>query len=89
VPSRSPANPCSTLEIPDGRHGHMSAAQAGEAARIGEVDELVLTHFPGGDPELLDGRRAAAAAEFGGPVQLATPGARFPVSRRKRGPALQ
>jgi ribonuclease BN (tRNA processing enzyme) len=64
----------STLEIPDGRHGHMSAAQAGEAARIGEVGELVLTHFVTADPGWLAARRADALRAFPGRVHLAAPG---------------
>jgi ribonuclease BN (tRNA processing enzyme) len=72
-----------TLDAPDpGPHGHLSAADAGAAAARNGVRELVLTHFPSGDPELLDARRRAAAAEFVGPIRTAAPGARFPVSGR-------
>jgi ribonuclease BN (tRNA processing enzyme) len=72
-----------SLDAPEtGSHGHLSGADAGAAAARNGVRELVLTHFPSGDPDLLDARRRAAAAEFAGPIRTAAPGARFPVPGR-------
>jgi ribonuclease BN (tRNA processing enzyme) len=72
-----------TLDRTDpGPHGHLSAADAGVVAARNGVGELVLTHFPSADPDLLAARRAAAAAEFDGPVRIAAPGRRFAVPER-------
>jgi ribonuclease BN (tRNA processing enzyme) len=64
----------------DGPHGHLSAADAGAVAAEYGVGELVLTHFATADPAVLGARRATAAAAFPGPVRLAAPGLRFPVT---------
>ena len=51
---------------------HMSAREAARAASAARAERLVLTHMaPGSDPEA---RRAEAAAEFDGPVDVARPG---------------
>ena len=56
---------------------HMSAREAGVAARAGEVARLVITHvIPGADRDL-HVRQAEAA--YGGPVDIALPGKRFEV----------
>jgi ribonuclease BN (tRNA processing enzyme) len=71
-----------TLELTDETvHGHLSAAQAGEAAAAAGVGELVLTHFVTADPEWLEARRADAQRSFDGPVHLASPGRQFEVRR--------
>lgn len=69
-----------TLELTDDTvHGHLTAAQAGEAEAAAGVGELVLTHFITNDPEWLEARRADAQRYFDGPVHLASPGRRFEV----------
>jgi ribonuclease BN (tRNA processing enzyme) len=69
-----------TLELADDTvHGHLTAAQAGEAAAAAGAGELVLTHFITNDPGWLAARRADAQRYFGGPVHLASPGRRFEV----------
>jgi ribonuclease BN (tRNA processing enzyme) len=69
-----------TLELTDDTvHGHLTAAQAGEAAAAAGAGELVLTHFITADPEWLEARRADAQRFFDGPVHLASPGRRFEV----------
>ena len=69
-----------TLELTDDTvHGHLTAAQAGEAAAAAGAGELVLTHFLTADPTWLEARRADAQRYFDGPVHLASPGRRFEV----------
>lgn len=60
-----------------GRLAHLTAAQAGASARAAGVGKLVLTHlWPTMDPA----RSAGEAAEtFGGPVEVASVGARYRV----------
>lgn len=71
-----------TMEVTDDSvHGHLSAAQAGEAAAAAGVGELVLTHFVTSDPDWLEARRKDAMRAFDGPVHLASPGRRFEVRR--------
>lgn len=61
---------------------HLTAAQAGERAAEVGARRLVLTHLlPGTDPA---GQRAAAAATYGGPVEMAEPGATFTVVAAER-----
>lgn len=61
--------------------GHMSAAEAGEAASRAGVGELVLTHLISSEPSWIAAQRAAAAEHFGGPIYVATPGAQFFITR--------
>ncbi len=62
---------------PDDYPFHLTAREAGLIASGAQVDRLVLTHLrPIGD----EGQPAReAASEFGGPVQVAVPGAEFEV----------
>jgi ribonuclease BN (tRNA processing enzyme) len=54
---------------------HLTAAEAGAAARRAGVERLVITHqTPGSDLERF---RAEAADAYGAPVLVATPGATF------------
>jgi ribonuclease BN (tRNA processing enzyme) len=56
---------------------HLSARQAGSSARCAGAGRLVLTHLWSTlDPE--QARREGAEA-FGGPVEVATVGARYEV----------
>jgi ribonuclease BN (tRNA processing enzyme) len=58
---------------------HLSARQAGQRAAASGAARLAITHLtPGVDP---DPYVLAAAAAFGGPVDLATDGATFEVRR--------
>jgi len=67
-----------TLQHADaGPHGHLSAREAGMLAAAANVSSLVLTHFSRTDRAWLDALREDAAAEFSGPVHIATPGAEF------------
>jgi ribonuclease BN (tRNA processing enzyme) len=69
-----------TLSEPDrGEHGHLCAAEAGQIAAAAGVGELVLTHFASTEPDWLASLTRSAAAEFAGPIRLATPGMRVPV----------
>ena len=59
------------------RFEHLSGRQAGAYTTALGAGRLVLTHIaPGVDP---DGQRRAAAGEYGGPIEGATPGAVFPI----------
>jgi ribonuclease BN (tRNA processing enzyme) len=59
------------------RFEHLSGRQAGAYAEALRAGRLVLTHIaPGVDP---DEQRRAAAGEYAGPIELATPGAVLPV----------
>lgn len=56
---------------------HLSAREAGVRAREAAVGRLVITHLvPGSDPEA---HRAEAEAAYGGPVEVAVPGAVFDI----------
>ena len=57
-------------EDPDsgGRHGHLTATQAGRAATRAGARRLLLTHFTRSDQEWRDDLAARAAAEFCGPL---------------------
>ena len=60
------------------RRGHMSAAEAGEAAREAGARRLLITHYRSGethDAHHLD----AASRAFGGPVELAREGKTYVV----------
>ncbi len=59
----------------EGTFQHLSGRQAGEWARDVAAGRLVITHLlPGTDAEA---RRREAEEAFGGPVEVATPGARY------------
>jgi ribonuclease BN (tRNA processing enzyme) len=62
---------------PDGRRGHLTAAEAGEHGSRARVGRLVLTHIS----DELDEQRARAEAEqaFGGAVTVAREGAVYTV----------
>ena len=62
---------------PDGRRGHLTAAEAGEHGSRARVARLVLTHIS----DELDEQRARAQAEqaFGGTVTVAREGAVYTV----------
>ncbi|MBV9168676.1 MAG: MBL fold metallo-hydrolase [Chloroflexi bacterium] len=60
------------------RRGHMSAGEAGAAARQASVRRLVLTHYRSG-PNYDDRHRQAAEAAFGGPVELAREGKTYTI----------
>jgi ribonuclease BN (tRNA processing enzyme) len=58
--------------------GHMSAAEAGDAARRAGAKRLLITHYRSG--EQYDARHAEAASRtFGGPVELAREGHTYTV----------
>ncbi|HEY3062813.1 MAG TPA: MBL fold metallo-hydrolase [Chloroflexota bacterium] len=60
------------------RRGHMSAGEAGAAARKAGAKRLMLTHYR--SSEKWDAHhRAAAEAAFGGPVELAREGGQYRV----------
>ena len=60
------------------RRGHMSAAEAGAAARAAGARRLLLTHYRSGEP--YDARhREAASAAFGATVDLAREGQTYTV----------
>lgn len=60
-------------------HGHLSSADAGRAAADAGVAELVLTHFTSTAADDREWHRAAASAQFDGPVHLAHPDLTFTV----------
>lgn len=67
----------SLTEDEAGRVQHLTAREAGALAAEAEVARLLLTHLvPGVDP---DEQRAAAAAAFGSPVEVARPGETYLV----------
>lgn len=76
-------------EADAGPHGHLSAAQAGQLARLAGVGELILTHFSTCEPAWLRDLHADASLAFGGPVQLAAPGRVFEVGDRELESAMK
>lgn len=71
----------STLRETDtSSHGHLSSADAGRAASDAGVDQLILTHFTTTDAADLEWHRAAASAEYDGPVHIAQPDLSFPIA---------
>jgi ribonuclease BN (tRNA processing enzyme) len=60
------------------RRGHMSAAEAGQAAREAGARRLLITHYRSGEKNDAH-HRAAASQSFGGPVELARDGETFVV----------
>lgn len=74
-----------TLKDTDpGPHGHLSAADAGQAAREAGVGELVLTHFNSADSSWLRAQESAASTVFSGPVHIAQPGRQFEISPTRK-----
>ena len=70
-----------TLARPEnGDYGHLSALDAAEVARDAGAGRLVLTHLGSTDPAWVAARLAEARGVFGGPVELAEPGARIHVA---------
>jgi ribonuclease BN (tRNA processing enzyme) len=68
-----------TQDRPDPlQRGHLTAAEAGAAARKAAVKRLLLTHYRSG-PEYDAQHYAAAASTFGGPVELAQEGRTYRV----------
>jgi ribonuclease BN (tRNA processing enzyme) len=69
----------SSQDDPDpAQRGHMTAAEAGDAARAAGVKKLLLTHYRSN--EKYDAHHlAAAAAAFDGPVELAREGKTYVV----------
>lgn len=66
-----------TFEHDHGPNLHLTAEEAGARAAAAGARRLVITHLlPGTDPAA---QRAAAAAAFGGPTEVAAPGATFTV----------
>jgi ribonuclease BN (tRNA processing enzyme) len=61
------------------RRGHMSAAEAGEAARAAGARRLLLTHFRADHDGLREHHRAAAERAFGRPIELADEGTTYTV----------
>ena len=61
-------------------HGHLCAAEAGQAAAISKPGNLLLTHFFSDAPEFIESQRQAALAEFK-TVLVARPGLVVPVER--------
>ncbi len=65
-------------EVTPGRRGHMSALEAGQAAREAGVRQLLITHFRSSqqhDAHHLE----TASRSFGGPVELAREGQTYVV----------
>jgi ribonuclease BN (tRNA processing enzyme) len=60
------------------RRGHMSAAEAGAAAREAGVRRLMLTHYRAG-PKYDAHHRDAASGAFGAPVELAREGETYTI----------
>jgi len=66
-------------EADPGPHGHLCAREAGLLATSARAHSLVLTHFSSTESAWLGALRDDAAAEFGGPIHIAKPGAEFIV----------
>jgi ribonuclease BN (tRNA processing enzyme) len=62
------------------RRGHMSASEAGAAAREAKAKQLMLTHYRS-SAELDDHHRERASQSFGDPVDLAKEGRSYTISR--------
>jgi ribonuclease BN (tRNA processing enzyme) len=61
------------------RRGHLSAAEAGEAARAAAARRLLITHCRRDGGALDQHHRSTASAAFGGPVELAEEGQTYAV----------
>jgi ribonuclease BN (tRNA processing enzyme) len=66
------------------RRGHMSAAEAGDAARQAGAKKLLITHYRGGQKHEAH-HLAAASHAFGGPVELAREGKTYLVAPPTKG----
>ncbi len=69
-----------------GFRGHLTAAEAGELARLACARRLLLTHYS--DTAARQQLQAAAEAGFGGPVELAAEGCSYVVSGRRERSAI-
>jgi ribonuclease BN (tRNA processing enzyme) len=65
-------------EADPSKRGHMSAAEAGQAAREAGARRLMLTHYRGGEPHEAH-HRDAASRTFGAPVDLAREGQTYTI----------
>lgn len=71
-----------TLDSTDtGDWGHLCATDAAQVAATAGVGHLVLTHLGSADPQWAQARKADAERVFAGPVDLARPGAHYPIGR--------
>jgi len=61
------------------RRGHLSAAEAGEAARSAAAGRLLITHCRRDGGALDQHHRSTASEKFGGPVELAEEGQTYAV----------
>jgi ribonuclease BN (tRNA processing enzyme) len=61
------------------KRGHMTAAEAGEAARDAGAHRLLLTHYRADQEGLREQHQRAAARAFGRPVEMAQEGRTYTV----------
>jgi ribonuclease BN (tRNA processing enzyme) len=70
-------DPAQDEKKPENR-GHLTAAEAGAAAAAANARRLLITHYRSGE-EHDEHHLATARARYRGPVELAQPGATYPV----------